>query len=389
MKGNLFVLQGGGPTAVINATLASIVRSGEGHFSNIFGLRHSFEHVCQEGLVNLSQFAKADKNAELSKTPGAILGSSRKKASPESLQLLLNLLIKQEAATLIGIGGNGTMTVLHQLHEAIFAANAKMAICGVPKTVDNDLPHTHVSPGFGSAARFVATAVRDFGYDASAMSTFDDVTILETMGRDCGWLALAANGLKTNPDDPPHIVLIPERPTTEAAILAEVSRQHTKRGSVFVVTNEVVRDANGVALGEAGQDGPKDELGRTMWSLSPGIGNHLANLVWKELGLQARCLRPGNLGRALSDCVSIPDRKLATSVGKFAVEQLLENKADGKMVILDKSLNPALTPLENINSISSIPDEFIGGGADRFSKAYQDYLQPLIGPVESLTPRLI
>ena len=388
MKGNLFVLQGGGPTAVINASLAAILAAATGEFKAIFGLAHSFESDPVVRVVDLRAYTDAQERQNLARTPGAILGSSRKMVTAQDLDKLLDVLTQHEAAGLIGIGGNGTMAVLNRIITAAKNANIDLPVCGVPKTVDNDLPLTHMSPGFGSAARFVALAVRDFGYDFRAMATFDDVTILETMGRDSGWLALAANALKAGPQDPPHIVLIPERPVNETDLLEEIRIQHAKHGAVFVVTNEKILDEAGNPLGEASQIGPKDELGRTMWSLSTGVGNFLADRIWQQTGLQTRCLRPGNLGRAMSACVSAPDRALAMQVGQFAVEQMLEGKAAGQMVVVNAELSPGLAPLRAINRARAVPDEFIGSGPDRFTPAYQRYLGPLIGPVDTLSAPL-
>ncbi|MGB3314030.1 MAG: 6-phosphofructokinase [Albidovulum sp.] len=322
MTDTLFVFQGGGPTAVINATLAGLLETARGRYSKVFGLRHSLELSGVQAPVDLTGLTgsdAADARARLARTPGAYLGSSRVRVTEAQLSALLEAMEAHHARHILGIGGNGSMFALQQLSELAETRGIDLCTVGAPKTVDNDLPGVAFAPGYGSAARFVALAVRDFDCDFRAMQTFDDVTILETMGRDTGWLAAASVLLKENRADAPHIVLIPERPVDEAALLRRVAELHRDLGRVFIVTNEMLTAPDGTILGAEAQDGPVDGLGRTMYSLSTGTGNYFARRIWTELGLQARCLRPGSLGRAMTCCVSEPDHELALRVGRGSV----------------------------------------------------------------------
>jgi len=388
MSKALFVLQGGGPTAVINATLAGIIAAAEPHYDRIFGLPHSFEGTPDQTVLDLSKFGTGPDLETLAGTPGALLGSSRKKADESDFSRVLSQMQAAEAGALVGIGGNGTMTALALFADYCKARGRPVQVCGLPKTVDNDLPGFHVCPGYGSAARFVALAVRDFGYDFRAMATFDDVTILETMGRETGWLAAASCLLKRSDADPPHIVLVPERPVDEDYLLAEIRRQHSRRGHVFVVVNEMLRTTGGDLLGAAFQNGPKDSLGRHMYSLSLGTGNYLADRVWHRLGLQARCLRPGNLGRATTACVAEPDRVLAGRLGRYAIEALQGTGADGQMVTIDDTLAFGLRPLSQGTGTRGLPDGFIGDDFGTISEAFSLYARPLIGNVAPLAAPL-
>lgn len=384
MSKALFVLQGGGPTAVINATLASLMAAAEPHYDRIVGLPHSFEGNPDGSLVDLTEFRIGPERETLAATPGALLGSSRKKAEESDFARILSQMRSAGAQTLVGIGGNGTMTALALFADYCKAQGYPVRVCGVPKTVDNDLPDFHVCPGYGSAARFVALAVRDFGYDFRAMSTFDDVTILETMGRETGWLAAASWLLKLTDEDPPHIVLVPERPVDEDLLLAEIQRQHARRGHVFVVVNEMLRTVDGDLLGAAFQNGPTDSLGRHMYSLSLGTGNYLADRVWNRLQLQARCLRPGNLGRALTACVAGPDRILADRLGGYAIEAMQSNRADGQIVTIDENLAFGLRPLGESTGTRGLPDAFLGREFGTIADAFSEYARPLIGDVVPL-----
>ena len=388
MPRTLFVFQGGGPTAVINATLAGVLEAAEPQFESVIGLPHSFEGAGGRQTIDLSSYLHdRDRKAALNRlaaTPGAALGSSRKKAGADDFARVLRLMQQAGADALIGIGGNGTMAALEMMADYAKDVGYEITVTGAPKTVDNDLPGVHAAPGYGSAARFIALATRDYGYDFRAMSSFDDVTILETMGRNSGWLAASSVLLKQSDDDPPHIVLVPERPVDEVELIEEVRRQHARRGHVFIVVNEMLHDLTGGLIGSAFQNGPRDGLGRRMYSLSLGTGNYLAQRIWTELNLQTRCLRPGNLGRALSFCVSEPDRKLARQVGREALAAAVDGNGAGKMVTIDTKLNFGLQSLRDGQGTRPLPAEFFSSDSLGISESFESYARPLIGDVEPL-----
>ena len=336
-------------------------------------------------MTPLTAPARSGTRARLARTPGAILGSSREKISESRIAALLDSMRSYGARYIIGIGGNGTMAELDQLSEFAEAGSIDLRIVGAPKTVDNDLPGVAFAPGYGSAARFVALAVRDFDCDFRAMRTFDDVTILETMGRDTGWLAAASVLLKESPSDAPHIVLMPERPVDEGQLLERVAQIHGELGRVIIVTNEMLKASDGSILGAAAQDGPTDALGRTMYSLSTGTGNYLAGLIRKKLGLQTRCLRPGSLGRALSCCVSEIDRELALRVGKAATPALEEDGDRVMMLTVARDLSIHTQPAKSGVGQAPVPEEFLDP-VDRFgiSPEFSQKVHKIIGPVEPI-----
>ena len=389
MPRTLFILQGGGPTPVINATLAGIAEQAAGNYDQLLGFRHSFERRSENRLCNLSALLNpVSNNAELKihgSTPGALLGSSRKKVDEHDLRDMLDVLREHNATDLIGIGGNGTMSVLGTLSEIARSAGYPLNILGAPKTVDNDLIGVHAAPGYGSAARFVALAVRDYDCDFRAMSTFDNVTILETMGRNCGWIAAASSLLKQSEEDAPHIVLLPEQPFDESLFLDHVANCHSKYGRVFIVTNEMLSNANGEIVGEAVQNGPRDSLGRAMYSLSTGTGNFLCDLIWTQLNLQARCLRPGNLGRAISFCQSEPDRNLALAVGREAVSHALSGGSHEHMIAIDRNLNFSTQPLMQTAGEKPLPEHFIEDKLPfQISDSFKQFALPLTGDIQPL-----
>lgn len=389
MARTLFVLQGGGPTPVINATLAGIAESATGHFDQLLGLRHSFERCAENTLCNLSLLLQGESAANnldlLAATPGALLGSSRKKVGEEELHQTLTTLRAANATDLIGIGGNGTMSVLATLAEFARSSNYPLNIIGAPKTVDNDLIGVHAAPGYGSAARYVALSVRDYDCDFRAMSTFDNVTILETMGRDSGWLAAASCVLKQNEEDAPHLVLLPEQSFDQTRFLDSVSRCHANYGRVFIVSNEMLRHGDGSIVGEEVQNGPRDALGRAMYSLSAGTGNFLSNLIWTQLGLQARCLRPGNLSRAVSFCQSLPDRDLARAAGREAVAQLMAGDKHEHMIGINENLEFSTLCLKNAVGEKPLARNFIDNETPfQIAESFRQFALPLIGEIPQL-----
>jgi len=388
MSRSLFVLQGGGPTAVINATLVGVAEHASCHFDHLFGLPHSFEGEDEKGVLDLTDLMKngprTDALDKLLRTPGSVLGSSRKKVEEQDLERVLNLMQKAGSDALIGIGGNGTMVALNMLSEYAKTKSQDIQVIGAPKTVDNDLPGVHVAPGYGSAARFIAMAVRDYDRDFRAMSTFDDVTILETMGRNTGWIAAASILLKED-GSAPDIVLLPENPFDEKTFLQEVHAQHQEKGRVFIVVNEMLNSLDGGLVGEKFQDGPVDSLGRKMYSLSLGTGNYLTHRIWNELGLQTRCLRPGSLGRALSCCVSEPDRELAFGAGKAAVEAFENSGDQAQMVTIDEKLEfgtQNIHPL--VNGSRPLPEKYLLRETFGVSDQFVEYAKPLIGHISPL-----
>lgn len=355
------VLQGGGPTAVINATLAGIAEQAAHSYDHLIGLRHSFEctDVKTIDLTPLLDPGNHSARKRLSSTPGAYLGSSRKKIELQNLEAMCSQLKDNGAEDLIGIGGNGTMYSLNKLSEFAAANNQPIRVVGAPKTVDNDIPGVEYAPGFGSAARFVALAVRDYDCDFRAMSTFDDVTILETMGRNSGWLAAASTFLKKNEADAPHMVLVPEQRVNEEVFLQQVSALHKIHGRVFIVTNEMLTGVDGKILGEDFQNGPTDELGRHMYSLSQGTGNYLSDQIWRRLGLQTRCLRPGSLGRAATTCVSEFDYKLAWNTGVAAVDLLNSGTGSADMLTIDATARFSTQSLVAGTSQKCLPERYL------------------------------
>ena len=387
MKDTALVFQGGGPTAVINASLAGFLSQAKGRFDKVLGLPFSLDHITRDALIDLSILAGEKAVTErniLAATPGAILGSSRTPVDGAKIQTLANLAKSMNATAVVGIGGNGTMSVLERLCQALPEA----CVVGVPKTVDNDLPGTFVSPGYGSAARHTAISMRDLSYDAAAMSGFDDVSILETMGRDTGWLSVAAGALVASGQTCPDFILCPERPIDVDHLLDAIAERKREKQWVLVAVNEMLRDTNGNIVGDQAENWPKDGLGRTMYSLSVGVGSYLAGLLQERFGFQTRTLRPNILGRCDTRAVSPTDRDLAWRCGAHACAIIGHQNISGVMVAVNEDLTLGTTPLEKTSGCRAVPQEFFVG-AYGISEEARGYVKALIGPVDPVLPAIL
>ena len=379
MRNVLVIAQSGGPSPVVNASLAGAVAEARKHetFSAVYGLVHGVEGVLREELLHLSDVSD-DALRELARTPGAALGSTRRAIVEDDFARWREVFRAHDVGSFAYIGGNGSMWVCHRLA----ALDSDLRVMGIPKTVDNDLAATDHAPGYGSAGRFLALAVRDTGRDVEAMRTFEDVVLLEALGRNTGWLAAASALLKDHPDAAPHLVYVPEVPFDEAQFLNDVKRIHDRLGYVFVVVAEGIRDATGVQVGQRGA--PVDLLGRVVPSLAAGAATILGDRVRETFGLRARVLRPGLIGRALAVCVSPTDRREAWDVGAEAVRRLAGGES-GQMVTLERTSDDPYTvalggaPLLAVAGHEKpLPRAFMDETGTMVSDAFRRYALPLI-----------
>jgi ATP-dependent phosphofructokinase / diphosphate-dependent phosphofructokinase len=380
MKAVLAIAQSGGPTTVINASLAAIIREAQKHsqFSDIYGLVHGIEGGLKEEFLNLTATSKLQ---ELAETPASALGSSRYKVRDEDYEQLIKIFRAHEIRYFAQIGGNGSMYVSHRLSQIAQQMNYELNVIGVPKTMDNDIFGTDFCPGYGSAARFFALATRDLGRDLEAMETYEDVIILETAGRDAGWIPAATALLKESEDEAPHLICFPEIAFDETVFLSDVQRIHQQLGRVFVVVGEGIHRANGELVAQSGMQ--TDSVGRNVYALSAGAGMALAQLIQQRLSLQVRVIRPGLIARSLTACVSEPDRASANMVGKEAVKQFLLGMSDCMIGLQEFGAN-AVSLSEISGKTRLFPETYMDKTGKMISPAFADYARPLIGKVESI-----
>lgn len=380
--GNLIIGQSGGATAVINASLVGAVEAALGteRIGEIYGMWHGIEGFLKDELIDLRR-QPAQIWQQLLQTPSAALGSCRYKLRDTDLDLLLGRFKRYNIRYLVYIGGNDSADTAQRLAQAARRNDYALSVISVPKTIDNDLPFTDHCPGYGSAARFIAQATQDSTLNTRSIPWHYPVKVIETMGRDAGWLVAASALGKRDEEDAPHIILIPEQPFNERRFLARVEEIYKRLGYVIVVAAETVRDERGQALGAVGQTG----VDAFQHPLLSGAAQYLVELVKREMKLRARFDKPGDLQRMSSTSVSTPDRDEAYLVGKMAVEALLKGEND-KMVTLVRQDEPeyhcttGLVELEKIaNKQRLLPDEYLTSDKTMVTPAFYKYALPLIG----------
>lgn len=380
--GNVIIGQSGGATAVINASLVGAVEAalGDQRIGEIYGMRHGIEGLLKNDLIDLRQ-QQASIWSDLLQTPSAALGSCRYKVRNNDFEQIIARLKQYQVRHLLYIGGNDSADTTHRLAHAARQANYELSVISIPKTIDNDLPFTDHCPGYGSAARFLAQATQDSTLNTLSIPWHYPVKIIETMGRDAGWLTASAALGKRDERDAPHILLLPEQSFVAERFLSQVEAVYKRLGYVIVVAAEAIRDEKGQALGSAGQAG----VDAFQHPLLSGAAQYLVELVKRELKLRARFDKPGDLQRMSSLSVSATDRSEAYLVGKMAVHALLDGESD-KMVTLVRHQEPAyfcttgLVDLERVANVQRLmPAEYLTEDKSMITTAFYEYALPLIG----------
>ena len=377
---NLLVVQGGGPTPVLNATLSSILEEGyrDNGTGRIFGAKSGIAGLALGDVADLSGLPREELD-RLRMSPGAALGSSRSKPSHAQLDLIVQSLRNLAVRRILFIGGNGTMQGAEAVSGYCHDANYEMQVIGIPKTVDNDIAVTDRCPGYASAARYVAQSTRDLGMDVCSLP--QPVSIFETMGRSVGWLAGASAAAKLDEDDAPHLVYLPERPFDPEIFLSDLDRVVTKLGWAIVVVSEGLRNQTGDLFYETADPSQADALQRP---LTGGVGQFLAGMVAQRLKIRCRCEKPGLIGRSSMLHASSQDLSDAELVGRAGVCALLAGHTN-RMVSLrplhaSENIGYDLVPLSAVaGKERPIPAEWLSDAATSVNESFLKYVRPLIG----------
>ncbi|MDQ6642966.1 MAG: 6-phosphofructokinase [Chloroflexota bacterium] len=381
-SGNLIIGQSGGATAVINASLVGAIETAlkDTHIDGIYGMCYGVEGLLKEDIIDLRQ-QPTDLWPRIRNTPSAALGSCRYKLQEDDPERVIALLRKHDIHYLLYIGGNDSADTAHRLAQSAQQVGYDLQTISVPKTIDNDLPFTDHCPGYGSAARFIALATMDSTLNTVSIPWHYPVKVIETMGRNAGWLAAASALGKRHEDDPPHIIMIPEQAFNVNRFLTQVEAVYRRIGYVIVVVSEAVRDEQGKPLGTVGQVG-EDAFQHPLLS---GAAQYLVELVKQHLQLRARFDKPGDLQRMASNCISQTDQDEAYLVGQAALLALLSGESD-KMVTLLRHTEPAyhcstgLVELARVaNAQQLLPNHFLNESKTMVTQAFFDYALPLIG----------
>jgi 6-phosphofructokinase 1 len=380
LRGKLVVGQSGGPTTVINNSLVGAIEEARAHveITGVLGSLRGISGVLQDRMVDLARESQETLDL-LRRTPGSALGTVRYKLQPEDYGRIVEVLRAYDVRVFCYIGGNDSMDTAHRVHLAARQMGYELQSIGVPKTVDNDLAHTDHCPGYGSAARFVALAVRDSGWDTEAMGPSSPVKVVEVMGRNAGWLTAAAALGRVQPGDPPHLIYVPERPVTDDRVVRDVARVVEEREHCVIALSEG-------AVPDTGQE-EVDAFGHRM---KGGAAEYVAALIGAKLGLKVRMDKPNYLQRSFCTCISSVDADEAYRAGRAAVKLALAGKSD-VMVTLERlpgeayACDTGSAPLAEIaNAEKMLPESYLSPAGNDVTEAFVDYARPLIG--EPLAP---
>lgn len=390
LKGNAIVGQSGGPTAAINATLAGVIRgvAQTDAIGVLYGMRNGIDGFLADRLVNLSEAVKGDEALSLlENTPAAALGSCRKKLpAPESdsADAVYARLLKQFRTYNIRyffyIGGNDSMDTTAKLSAFSKRADWEMRIIGIPKTIDNDLMGTDHTPGFGSAAKYIAVTVQEILRD-TAVYTVPAVTIVEIMGRDAGWLTAASALGRSAGMQEPDLIYLPERVFSMEQFLGDVRTALSRHPNVVVAVSEGIRFADGTYVGAGTQSGAADVFGHKYLA---GTAKALEMAVKAEIGCKVRSVELNLPQRCASHMASAQDLAESVAVGKEAVRAAVEG-VSCEMMTIQRTGNDPYTyrighaDVEQIaNRIKYVDDTFINEAGNGVTDACVAYLAPLI-----------
>lgn len=389
MSGNLLVVQSGGCTAVMNASLAGVLRAAAEapEVGRVYGSHRGVVGLLRGELFDLTE--QAPPLEALRRTPAALLGSARHHLSDREVEQALEVLQRLGVRYFHVIGGNDSADTGHRLALAAERAGHELRVVTIPKTVDNDLPETDHVPGYGSAARFVAQVTMDAGRDTESIASVDPVKLIEVGGRDAGWLVAAAGLARRDDQDAPHLIYTPERPFSLDRFLDDVQRTHDRLGRCVVAVAEAVRDEGGEYLQADASALYVDSFGHRQLG---GVASRLCAEVADRLRLKAKYDKPGTIQRMLTACYSETDLAEAEGAGAKAVELAVAGVTNAMVTLVRESEAPyrcgySHAPLERVaNRVRRLPDEYMRG--HEVTDAFRGYAEPLLGAPLPVYPRL-
>ncbi len=385
MRGNALIGQSGGPTSVINSSLCGVIQKAaqSKNIEMIFGMRFAIEGFLNNEIIDLNVI-DPEVIKGLRHTPGSALGSCRHKLQEEDLPKILELFQKYNIRYIFLIGGNDTMDTIHRVEDYCRIHDYDLIGVGVPKTVDNDLYGTDHTPGFASAARYVALSTQQGGVLASDMQRVDKFVIQQTVGRDAGWLAASSALARKGKGDAPHLIYIPERPMNKDKVVNDVKAVIEKYGWASVICGEGItwEDGTPVSASETKDKFSNVEFG-AMGGSSAALNLH--QLISKATGYRGEFQITESLPMSAIDRASKVDLQEAYDCGVKAVE-LADEGVTGVMVsIVRESSDPYKVVLKTA-ALSEVaikakpmPDEFIAKSGNDITDAFIVYVKPLVG----------
>lgn len=381
--GKAIFAQSGGPTAVINSSICGAIEEARKHKEIVamYGSIHGILGVLHENMIDLNRESPRTISL-LRRTPSSSLGSSRYKLKEEDYDRILKVLAAHDIRYFFIAGGNDSMDTANRVFKMAREKGYELSVMGLPKTVDNDLPITDHCPGYGSVARWLALSVRDAGLDTEAIYTSDTIKVVETMGRNAGWITAATALARQQPNDAPHIILLPEIPFNRDKFLSDVERIYRKLGYALITCCEGLRDENGDYLTASQRSLDTDRFGHRQLG---GVGETLCGIIAEGLKIKARADKPGTIQRVSALLASPVDVEEAYATGAQAVKHAIEGKS-GWMVTLERepgaeyACKTGIVSLEEVaNREKKVPREFINAEGTGVTGAFLEYVTPLIG----------
>ncbi len=380
---NIIVAQSGGPTCAINSSLLGVFKGGLNakEIDIVYGSLNGIEGILNDNIVNLNEHIKTEADMELVRqTPATLLKSCRYKLpeadkQPEVYETIKSNLEKHGIGAFFYIGGNDSMDTVNKVSAYFKKTGCDIKVIGVPKTIDNDLMCTDHTPGFGSAAKYVATTLKEIARDCTVYN-LKSVTIIEIMGRDTGWLTAASSVLHANGEDAPHLIYLPEVKFSKENFVEDITNAFKKQNTVIVAVSEGVQMENADFM-----SGATDNFGHKYLS---GIGRCLENIVRTEIGCKVRSIELNLMQRCSSHLASKTDLDEAEIIGTEAVKTALAGGTGKVMTFKRVSNNPYKVEIESANAneianaIKYVPTEWINERGNGLTKEAIDYILPLM-----------
>ena len=386
MKKNVIVGQSGGPTAVINASLYGVVYEAlnrEDTLGTVYGMINGIEGFLCDQVMDMKPLELSGELELIKTTPGSYLGSCRYKLPEDLEDEVYPRLFEKFAAYNIGyffyIGGNDSMDTVSKLSRYANQIESDIRFIGIPKTIDNDLVLTDHTPGFGSAAKYVASTVREIAVDASVYDNKKSVTIVEIMGRHAGWLAASSVLARKFEGDNPVLIYLPEVAFDQETFIEKVKTALETTPNLVVCISEGINDGNGTFVCELASDVGVDTFGHKMLT---GSGKYLENLVKERLGVKVRSIELNVCQRCSSSMLSKTDQKEAIASGAYGVTCALKGETS-KMIAFNRTEDYRIDYVtEDVNLIcnqeKTVPLEWITNDGSDIGEEFIHYATPLI-----------
>ncbi|MGA2439743.1 MAG: 6-phosphofructokinase [Tepidisphaeraceae bacterium] len=389
LKGNAVVGQSGGPTAVINQSLVGVIQGVKecGHIEQLLGARHGVRGIVDGKFIDLKK-ASGELLERVAQTPAAALGSTRDKPDAAYCEKIFKSFSKNNVRYFFYIGGNDSADTARIVSELARKEKYELRVFHVPKTIDNDLRvHDH-TPGYGSAAKFVAAAMIGDNFDNKSLP---GIKVDVVMGRNAGFLTAASVLARHQPDDGPHLIYVPESPLSEAKFISDVERVYSKLGRCLIAVSEGISRPEGMTWTEAmAENLERDGHGNVQLSGSGALGDLLADLIKRRLGssggrkLRVRADTFGYLQRSFPGFVSPVDATEARRVGRMAVKYSSQGELEGSVAMKrlpghSYSVDTFLTPLASVAKETKHLDPAFLAEGNNVTEAFVQYVKPLVG----------